>query len=147
MALSSVLNASSHDRAPNGQAQTLPDPVVASVEAWMSDYSKREAMMLEWQDWEVALCERIRPLGIGLTRGHRSRLPEARSMRALDRKIKALGKKLDKRAARIILTRVTSTKAALAKIEMGMRIQGPYDWEDYAFALIQDGCEQLRKWL
>ena len=82
---------------------------------------------------------------MNLSQAGRSGLPEARAMRALDRKIKSAGKKLDRRAARIVLKRVTSRReGALAKIEMGLRIQGPYDWEEYAFALIQDGCEQLR---
>jgi hypothetical protein len=57
----------------------------------------------------------------------------------------AAGKKLDRQAARIVVKRANSPEGALAKIEMGLKIQGPYDWEEYAFALIQDGCEQLRQ--
>lgn len=120
------------------------DPVVTAVRQWMADQHAREAMIREWQDWENALCQRIRPLPMNLSQASRSGLPEARAMRTLDRKIKTVGKKLDRRAARIVLKRVTSPEGALAKIEMGLRIQGPYDWEEYAFALIQDGCEQLR---
>jgi len=123
------------------------DPVVAKVQAWMADYDAREAMTRRWQDSENALCERIKPLGMDLNQACRRGFPEARAMRALDRKIEAAGRKLDRKAAQIILTRVTGPLAALAKIEMGLRIQGPYDWEEYAFALIQDGCEQLRRTL
>ncbi len=40
--------------------------------------------------------------------------------------------------------RPTSAQGALAKIMVGLRIQGPYDWNDEIVeALVQDGCEQL----
>lgn len=125
--------------------QQAIDPVVTAVRQWMDDQRSRDAMIREWQDWENALCARIRLLPMNLSQAGRSGLPEARAMRALDHKIKSTGKKLDRRAARLVLKRVTSLEGALAKIELGLSIQGPYDWEEYAFALIQDGCEQLRR--
>lgn len=130
--------------APRATLRQAADPVVDAVRQWMADQKARDAMIREWQDWENALCQRIRLLPMNLSQAGRSGLPEARAMRALDRKIKTAGKKLDRRAARIVLKRVTSPEGALAKIEMGLCIQGPYDWEEYAFALFQDGCEQLR---
>ena len=121
-----------------------PDPIVAAVAAWMADYDAREVMIRTWQAWENALCEKIRPMGMNLTQAGRSGLPEARAMRALDGKIKIAGKKLDRAAGRIALMRPTSAHGALAKIELGLKIQGPYDWEDLAYALISDGCAELR---
>lgn len=121
-----------------------PDFIVAKVAAWMAEYDARETMIRAWQDWENALCEKIRPLGMNLTQAGRSGLPEARAMRALDGKIKIAGKRLDRAAGRIALMRPTSAHGALAKIELGLKIQGPYDWEDFAYALISDGCEELR---
>ncbi len=64
-------------------------------------------------------------------------------MRALDRRIKTGLRRLERMARAIVLLRPMSAEGALAKIRVGLRIQGPYDWEDYAFALVQDGCDQL----
>ncbi len=120
------------------------DPVVARVSAWIAERDAIDAMMREWQDWEVALCDKIKRAPVTLTRACRSGLPEARAMRALDRKIKPGLKRLDRAAQRIVLMHPTSAQGALAKIRLGLCIQGPYDWnDDYVYALVQDGCEQL----
>jgi hypothetical protein len=120
------------------------DPVVAKVSAWIADRDAIDAMMREWQDWEVALCAKIKATPISLTQACRSGLPEARAMRALDRKIKPGLARLERAAQRIVLMRPMSAEGALAKIRLGLRIQGPYDWnDDYVYALVQDGCEHL----
>lgn len=120
------------------------DPVVAKVEAWLTDRDAIDAMMLDWQDNESALCARIVGTQITLTQACRSGLPEALAMRVLDRKIKSGLKRLHRAALRIALMRATSAEGALAKVRLGVRIQGPYDWnDDYAYTLVHDGCEQL----
>ncbi len=119
------------------------DPVLARTEAWIAERDAIDAMMGEWQDLEAALCETVKTSAITLTQAYRCGLPEARAMRALDRKIKTGLRCLERKARTIVLIRPMSAEGALAKIRMGLRIQGPYDWEDYAFALAQDGCEQL----
>lgn len=131
-------------RLPPSAVAPKPDPVVAKVAAWFADRDAIEAMMLEWQDQESALCDRIAGTPMNLTQACRSGLAEARAMRALDRKIKPGLRRLHRVAQRIVLMRTTSAEGALAKIRLGLRIQGPYDWnDDYVFALVQDGCEQL----
>lgn len=123
---------------------TEADPVVAKAAAWMAAYDAREALLREWQDQETALFAKVKAANISVDRGMRSQMPEARAMRALDRRIKAARKKLDRDAGRIVLMRPTSAQGALAKIMVGLRIQGPYDWNDEIVeALVQDGCEQL----
>lgn len=121
-----------------------PDPIVAKVAAWMAAYDAREALIREWQDHETALYAKVKAMNISVDRGMRSGMAEARAMRALDRKIAASRKKLDRAAGRIVLMRAASAQGALAKIRLGLRIQGPYDWnDDIVEALVQDGCEQL----
>jgi hypothetical protein len=121
--------------------RSKPDPLLARTAAWIAERDAIDAMMHEWQDQETALCERIKPMTF--TQAYRCHLPEARAMRALDRKIKTGLRRLDRTARAIVLLRPVSAEGALAKIRMSLRIQGPYDWEDYAFALAQDGYEQL----
>lgn len=146
-----ALNGAAHAAKP-GRAEaphTSPrapdaDPVVAKVTAWIAERDAIDAMMREWQDWEVALCAKIKSRGMSLTQACRSGLPEARAMRALDRKIKPGLRRLERVAQRIVLMRPMSAQGALAKIRLGVKIQGPYDWnDDYVYALVQDGCEQL----
>jgi hypothetical protein len=125
-------------------APPTPDPVVDKVTAWIKDRDAIDAMMREWQDWEMALCAKIKGAPMTLTQACRSGLPEARAMRALDRKIKPGLKRLERTAQCVVLMRPMSAEGALAKIRLGLRIQGPYDWnDDYVYALVQDGCEQL----
>lgn len=144
LALDSAAHAQPAVLAPPRAIASKPDPIVAKVAAWMADYDAREAMIRRWQDWESALCEKARPMGMNLTQAGRSGLPEARAMRALDGRIEVASKKLDRAAGRIALMRPTSAHGALAKIELGLKIQGPYDWEELAHALISDGCADLR---
>jgi hypothetical protein len=150
-----ALNGAAHarqDRADAGRMPptalaSKPDPVLARVTAWIADRDAIDAMMRQWQDQEVALCETCKRLGMPLTRAYSSRLPEARAMRELDRKIKTGLQRLERQARRLVLMRPRSVQGALAKVRMGLKIQGPFDWEDYAFALAQDGCEQLARML
>jgi hypothetical protein len=145
-----ALNGAAHaaPAKPGREARTAPapapDPVVAKAAAWMAAYDAREALIREWQHQETALFAKVKAAGLSVDRGMRSQMPEARAMRALDRKIKTSRKKLDRDAGRIVLMRATSAQGALAKIRVGLRIQGPYDWNDEIVeALVQDGCEQL----
>lgn len=145
-----ALNGAAHAAKP-GRAEapptaptSNPDPVVAKAAAWMAAYDAREALIREWQDQETALFAKVKAANISVDRGMRGGMAEARAMRALDRKIKTARKKLDRDAGRIVLMRATSARGALAKIMVGLRIQGPYDWNDEIVeALVRDGCEQL----
>lgn len=119
------------------------DPVVKHVAAWMAERDHHDAMALEWSDLESKLARKTRGK-MELGRATRSSAPEARAMRFLDRRIKASWKRLERAAARIVMMRPTSAQGAFAKIRLAVRIQGPYDWhDDYVYALVQDGCEQL----
>lgn len=132
--------------APRRQAPSSPlkDPVVSKVEAWIGKRDAIDSMMEEWADLEVAVCAKMKSNDLSLTQACRSQMLEARAMRSLDRKIKSGLRRLHREARRIVLMRPTSAQGALAKVRLGMRIQGPYDWNDeYVYALVQDGCEQL----
>lgn len=68
-------------------------------------------------------------------------------MRSLEQELKNADRKLDAVEARIAQTPSISVEEALAKIELGLMIQGPYDWEDHAHALARDGLKELRRLL
>jgi hypothetical protein len=124
-------------------AASTSDPIVAAVAAWLIERAAHDAMAEEWGDFESKLIAKTRDK-VGPAQARRSRLPEARAMRALDKRIAACWKRLERDARKVVLMRPTSAQGALAKIRLAVRIQGPYDWhEDYVYALVQDGCEQL----
>jgi hypothetical protein len=131
-----------------GTARTVlkprSDPVVAEVDAWMAAHETRETLIRQWQDLEAALIDKATAMKISVDQAMRSRMAEARTMRALDKDISALRRTLDRDARRIVLMRATSARGALAKIRLGLRIQGPHNWNDGAVeALVEDGCRQL----
>jgi len=131
--------------APNPQRAS--DPVVAKVRNWITAKESQDALVRQWQGLENRLCEKIRPLGIGLTQASRSTLPEARRMRTIMRQIRLADRKLDRAAGRLVLQRAKSPEGALAKIEMGLCIQEPLDCEEHAWALLQSGYEELSTFL
>lgn len=118
------------------------DPVTSAVSKWRCGRAEADAIALRWQRLETQLFKRCKHLG--LTRALRSGLPEARALRVLTRKLNAAERKLERSAARIAQMRATSGEGALAKIEMGLRIQEPQDCEDMAWVLIRSGVDELR---
>ena len=119
------------------------DPVVVAINKWASRRSDADALALRWQRLETQVFKRCKHLG--LTRALRSGLPEARELRALTRKLNAAERKLERSAAQIAQMRAISGEGALAKIEMGLRIQEPQDCEEMAWVLIKGGADELRE--
>ena len=121
------------------------DPVIAEVATWMAAKDAVEALQQDWLNLEQRLSQTIGPLKMDLLEDGRSGLPEARAMRALTRKMQARDRELERAAHGIVHMRASSVAGVLAKIELGLRIQGHYDWQDNALALVQGGIEQLRE--
>lgn len=121
------------------------DATSIAVARWHAERAAADELALRWQRLETQLIKRASPLS--LTRALRSGLPEARELRALTRKINAAERKLEVSAARIAKMRATSGQGALAKIEMGLKIQCPQDCEEMAWALIKGGADELRQLL
>ena len=119
--------------------------MIAEVATWMGAKNAVEALEQEWRDLERQLALKVRPLNIDLVESGRSSLPEVRAMRALTRKMRVADRELERVAERVALMRARSVAGALAKIELGLQIQGPYDWQDHALALVRGGIEQLRQ--
>ena len=73
-----------------------------------------------------------------------SELPEASAMRILNKRIEAAYPELEKEAGAISALPTLSAEGALAKIELGLAVQGPFDWRDHAIELIEEGIIDLR---
>lgn len=122
----------------------VADPLVERCAAWIASREAVDAMIREWQSLESALFDHARKMGIKTEKACRSRMPEARTMRALNRKIEVGYLDLEREAAEIRVVAARTVEGAIAKIELGLKVQGPYDWRDDALELAEEGIAELR---
>lgn len=127
------------------QAAFTVDPVVELVQEWMARQDAADALTHEWQRLEHQLSLRIKPLGIGMTEASRRGFAEVRRMRRLDKRIAESERRLRRVTERILPLRARSIEGVAAKIEMGLRIQEPLDCEEFSWALLKSGFEELRE--
>ena len=120
------------------------DPLVAAASAWMAEDDRREAMIRNWQGLESDLFDKAHAMKMNCAKACRSNMPEARAMRALNREIEASFNGLVQAAEQASLMKARTVEGAIAKIELGLAVQGPFDWQDHALELVQDGLAELR---
>lgn len=65
-------------------------------------------------------------------------------MRILNKRIEATYPELENEAEMISALPTMSAEGALAKIELGLAVQGPFDWRDHALELLEEGIKDLR---
>jgi hypothetical protein len=119
-----------------------PDPLVACVRTWIAERDAADALMDEWRRLESALIAKHGGMTTeeAVRRGH----PEGRAMQDLERRCDALDRKLDRDALCIAKTRARTAEGVLAKIDLGLEIQSPFDRDECSWALIDGACEDLR---
>jgi hypothetical protein len=71
-------------------------------------------------------------------------MPEALALRSLDLEISNSVEWLEDEAREILALPARTIGGAIAKIELGLRVQGPYDWRDNARELAEQGLSELR---
>ncbi len=126
------------------QGGVLPDPLVERVAAWITERQQLDALTLEWGNIETQLRTRAGRLGVDIDSARGQELPEARAMRVLDKKIETSHREMADVAEAVSLMRAVSVAGALAKLELGLRVQGKYSWQDNAMVLLESGAEELR---
>jgi hypothetical protein len=127
-----------------GVALPVGDELVVRTAGWIAGHEQLNLMQLRWQGFESLLFDKARRMGMGCEEACESDLPEAQAMRALDEEIEAARRQLDAAAGEIRLIPATTIAGAIAKIELGLRVQGPYDWQDHALELLEGGLAELR---
>lgn len=120
------------------------DPLVEAASAWMAEHARREANIRRWQTLENALFRKARRLKMDCELACRSSMDEARAMRALDPEIDEGFHRLVTAAGRASRMKARTIEGAFAKMELGLAVQGPYDWQDHALELLQGGLTELR---
>jgi hypothetical protein len=122
----------------------VSDPIADRAAAWIAEHQRLDALTLEWGNLETQLRRKAGRLGVDTEDARRQGLPEARAMRVLDEKIEASHREMADLAEAVSLMQAVSVVGALAKLELGLRVQGKYSWQDNAMALLEGGAEELR---
>lgn len=121
------------------------DPLIAKTASWVAANARIDAMLVAADELQGQVFEKARKLQIKGNKACRSRVPEARRYRALSRKITAGYRDLERLAGEITMMSAVSVEGALAKIELGLNVQGPFDWRDYALEITESGIAELRQ--
>jgi hypothetical protein len=140
---SSADNAAAPVVASGGADEPCPDPLVADVRAWIAEWNESNALMREYKDLETALIGRHG--GMTAAQAIARGIPEGFVMRSLERRCDAIDRKLERDAERIVQTRAKTAEGAIAKIELGLEMQSPFDRDDFVWALIEGACKDLRE--
>lgn len=109
----------------------------------MAKKARLEAMIRRWQHLESVLHAKTRR-NMAFDEASDSELPEASAMRILNKRIEATYPELEKEAGAISVLPTLSAEGALAKIELGLAVQGPFDWRGHALELVEEGVVDLR---
>lgn len=130
-------------------AQRAPEAsnLLEAIAEWISLHNQRIAKIHEWQRLETQLFTQAKKSGVAIEASFGSDWPEAQGMKALDEQIEQLAQQTDDLAAKILSQPIGSLAEAVAKIEAGLKLQGPEDWQPYALELVEDGLDALRKQL
>lgn len=129
------------------RSEAAADYLVERATSWAMRHQRLFEMEEQWQRFETALFAKAATLKISCGAAMRGNLAEAKDMRALDAEIEASHRELAVEAGEIRAMKSSSVAAALAKVELGLRVQGPFDWRDHARQLIDDGIEELKSML
>ena len=100
-------------------------------------------MIRQWQGLESILLAKAR-MRSEIPDPYESDVPEACAMRVLDQRIEASYPELEAEAGAICALPTMSAEGALAKIELGLAVQGPFDWREHALELMEEGLKDLR---
>lgn len=121
----------------------LPDPIVAVAAAWIARRQNLEAMIFEWQRLETQLIKRAKALDVPIDDARGLRFPEAAAMRSLDRRMDDVYNVLETLARDATRLPAATAGGALAKVVLGVKVQGRYGWQPYALELLESGGGEL----
>lgn len=119
------------------------DPVPERAASWIARKAWLESMIRQWQSLESILHAKTRR-DTTFAKACDGDTPEACAMRILNQRIEAAYPALDEEAGAICALPTMSAQGAVAKIELGLAVQGPFDWRDHALELVQEGLKDLR---
>ncbi len=127
------------------QALSSGDPVLGLCAQWTARRQSLEELIFEWQRLEQLVMTRAKKLGLDMDEAVGTRFPEAITMAMINREMLAAYDNLDDLTGRARGLTATSGEGALAKIGLGLRVQGPYNWEPNARELVESGVSELRE--
>ncbi len=104
-----------------------PDRAADACAAWLARQAEHHRLTLEWQEIETRLCKEHDWLNLSVKR--RRRLPEQRTLDALDSRIRALHSQNQKALREILRLAAATPRAMERKLEVALVIVS-FDEED-----------------
>lgn len=132
-------------RAP--QSGELPDPVLAVAAAWIANRQSLEAMIFEWQRLEKQLIKRAKTFDVAIDEARGRKVREAAAMTALDLRMARAYSVLETLARDASRLPAVTAEGALAKVGLGVKVQGRYGWQPFALELLESRAGDLGAFL
>lgn len=118
-----------------------PQGVAQLAKAWNADRDLISLLTRRWSDLETALQRRTGSLDFGAAAAAGD--PGALEMIAIDRRLPGLWEAAEAAAERSSRLPCATLGDALAKLQMGIRINGPHDCQGPSYVLLQGGYDDL----
>ncbi len=122
-------------------AGVRPQSVAALAKTWNAERDLIALLMRRWSDLETALQRRTGSLDVRAAAAAGD--VGAVEMIAIDRRLPGLWEAAEVAAERIARLPCATVRDALAKVQMGIRINGPHDCEGPSYVLLQGGYDDL----
>lgn len=134
---------------PNGvvEAPMSTDPIVERARAWMAADKRCRGLEARWRDLESSLFCKAKQMDLDGELAVESDIPEAVAMRQLDVEIAELHREMDGFSGEAARLAAVTIEGAIAKIALGLMVQGPFDWRDHAYELVDGGLSEMRAFL
>lgn len=123
------------------------EALLVRATCWTAHEERLEVLQREWQQLETALFAKTTARNGDCSRAMAGNSAEARAMRALDVQIEEGFAFLTEEAGAILSLKATTPHAAIAKLEVGLKLQGRFDWRHHARELIDSGIAELKSML
>lgn len=119
------------------------DPVLALAAAWLKGRDATDTLALKWQRLETELWAKHGPLSIeeGSQRGIR----EAQQMRAIDRRLDRMNRRLTHIAHRLRGTHATTVQGSIAKLSIVLTMLEPTDCGRLVWGLLGGAITDLSR--
>lgn len=112
----------------------VPDNAISVCRKWLDQHAEQEALIEGWQKLESEVCSL--PGSRNLSHEKKSKLPQSRAMKELDRRINALFRLNENLVSDVINTGASTAQGLLLKLRVAASLV-PLDENENAYRLLQ----------
>jgi hypothetical protein len=120
---------------------TIPEKVAN----WIAVNEHLTDLTFKWQKLETQLFVNARRQGEEIDEVCRCNPAIAKALESLDTNIAEVDQRLEALAGEIGAMKIETLGDAVAKLEVGLRIQGPEGWRPHVLELLENACAALKR--